>query len=91
MHFKVQWFLFFYRWQEAVENAYCIGGFKMSSLDKVSDKDAVKALRTPPPNWSLEADQELAQFLKEHINKQEIALGSISRFVDEVKVSSVSF
>ena len=50
----------------------------------------MRQLSSPPPKWSLDADEELAKFMAEHVNKQEASLGNISRYVESVQVSSVS-
>lgn len=60
------------------------------SIEKYTDKEAVRQLSSPPPKWSLEADEELAKFMADHVNKQEASLGNISRYVESVQVSSVS-
>ena len=60
------------------------------SIEKYADKEAVQQLSSPPPNWSLDADEELAKFMADHVNKHEASLGNISRYVESVQVSSVS-
>lgn len=59
------------------------------SLDKYADRDAMRQLSTPAPKWCIEADEELARFLSEHINQQEAHLGNISRYVDHITASTV--
>ena len=54
-------------------------------------KEAVNQLSTPPPKWGLEADEELAKFMADHVNNHEASLGNISRYVENVQVSSVSY
>ena len=60
------------------------------SIERYADKEAMRQLSSPPPKWSLDADEELAKFMAEHVNKQEASLGNISRYVESVQVSSVS-
>ena len=60
------------------------------SIEKYADKEAMRQLSCPPPKWSLDADEELAKFMADHVNKQEASLGNISRYVESVQVSSVS-
>ena len=59
------------------------------ALEKYADKDAMKQLSSPAPKWNIEADEELARFLSEHINRQEAHLGNVSRYVDHITVSTV--
>jgi len=75
---------------EAVEVSYALQLTAPPVIDKYGDKDAMKELSTPPPKWNLDADEELAKFLADHVNKHEASLGSISRFVENIEVSSVS-
>ena len=60
------------------------------SIEKYADKEAMQQLSAPPPKWNLDADEELAKFMADHINKHEASLGNISRYVESVQVSSVS-
>ena len=60
------------------------------SVERHGDKDAMHQLSAPPPKWSLEADEELAKFMADHVNKHEAFLGNASRYVESVQVSSVS-
>lgn len=61
------------------------------SIERYEDKEAVNQLSTPPPKWGLEADEELAKFMADHVNNHEASLGNISRYVENVQVSSVSY
>jgi hypothetical protein len=72
-----------------VELSYTLRLTEPPVIDKHADKEAMKQLSTPPAKWNLEADEELAKFLAEHINKQEASLGNISRYVESIEVSSV--
>ena len=60
------------------------------SIEKYADKEAMQQLSAPPPKWNLDADEELAKFMADHVNKHEASLGNISRYVESVQVSSVS-
>lgn len=77
-------------WQEAVEVCYALRISDPPSIEKYADKEAMRQLSCPPPKWSLDADEELAKFMADHVNKQEASLGNISRYVESVQVSSVS-
>ena len=60
------------------------------AVEASADKEAMKQLATPPPKWSLEADEQLARFLADRLNQQESNLGNVSQYVDSIEVSSVS-
>jgi len=77
-------------WQDAVEVCYALRISDPPSIERYADKEAMRQLSSPPPKWSLDADEELAKFMAEHVNKQEASLGNISRYVESVQVSSVS-
>ena len=79
-----------YSWQDAVEVCYALRISDPPSIERYADKEAMRQLSSPPPKWSLDADEELAKFMAEHVNKQEASLGNISRYVESVQVSSVS-
>ncbi|XP_068728218.1 E3 ubiquitin-protein ligase HECTD3-like [Montipora capricornis] len=75
-------------WQEAVEICYSLRVSEPPSIERYEDKEAVRQLSSPPPKWCLEADEELAKFMAEHVNNHEASLGNISRYVESVQVSS---
>lgn len=75
-------------WQEAVEVCYSLRISDPPSIEKYADKEAMRQLSSPPPKWSLDADEELAKFMANHLNKHEASLGNISRYVESVQVSS---
>lgn len=77
-------------WQEAVEMCYALRISEPPSIERYEDKEVVRQLSCPPPKWSLEADEELAKFMADHVNNHEALLGNISRYVESVQVSSVS-
>lgn len=89
-HEEIVSFFDFYRWQDAVEVCYALRISDPPSIERYADKEAMRQLSSPPPKWSLDADEELAKFMSEHVNKQEASLGNISRYVESVQVSSVS-
>lgn len=78
-------------WESAVESFYSLNISRSKSLEQHADLEAVKRLKTPPPNWSLEADEELARFINQNntIQKDTI-LGNISQYVESIEVSSES-
>ena len=80
-----------YSWQGAVEMCYALRISEPPSIERYADKEAVRQLCSPPPKWSLDADEELAKFMADHVNKHEASLGNISRYVESIQVSSVSF
>ena len=49
-------------WLEAVEQTYVLRISRQSQLTNCCDEE-MKRLQTLPPGWSLEADEELAQFM----------------------------
>ena len=51
-----------YNWLKAVELVCPLQIVEVPSL-KNQDEETMATLRTPPPGWSMEADEELAQFL----------------------------
>ncbi|XP_048588290.1 E3 ubiquitin-protein ligase HECTD3-like isoform X2 [Nematostella vectensis] len=75
-------------WSEAVEMFYTLRLSKPPAIEKYGDREAMRQLTNPPPKWSLEADEELAKFLADHMNKMDANLGSISHYVDGIEVSS---
>lgn len=75
-------------WQEAVEMCYSLRISDPPSIEKYADKEAMQQLSAPPPKWNLDADEDLAKFMADHINKHEASLGNISRYVESVQVSS---
>ncbi len=54
------------------------------------DEEEMKKLQTPPPGWSLEADEELAFFLSQHgVNTSSLGTGvQGSEYFTQVEVSS---
>lgn len=75
-------------WQGAVEMCYALRISEPPSIERYADKEAVRQLCSPPPKWSLDADEELAKFMADHVNKHEASLGNISRYVESIQVSS---
>lgn len=52
--------------------------------------EGIERLRTPPPNWSLEADEELVKFLTHHCKSHDQCMGGASKYIESVTVSTVS-
>ena len=73
-----------------MEICYALRISEPPSFERYEDKEAVHQLSSPPPKWSLEADEELAKFMADHVNKHEASLGNVSRYVESIQVSSVS-
>ncbi|KAK2156588.1 hypothetical protein LSH36_209g02031 [Paralvinella palmiformis] len=55
-----------------------------------SDPDAVERLSTVPPNWTLHHDEDLGQFLCHHLDSSKEHQGTVSSYVESIKVSSTS-
>lgn len=51
--------------------------------------EAVRRLHEMPPNWAIEHDEDLAQFLGGHVEVDNEHLGSIKNYVESVNVSSL--
>lgn len=78
-------------WESAVESYYSLNISHSDSLEKQADLTAIKKLKTPPPNWNLEADEELGRFINQNNTIQkETVLGNISQYVESIEVSSES-
>ena len=60
-------------------------------LPSNADEEAISQLNTPPPNWSLEADEELVRFLVDHCKNHDLYIGGASKYVESVTVSTVCF
>ena len=48
----------------------------------------VEKLQEMPANWTLDHDEDLAQFLSDHVEVDNENLGSIKNFVESIDVSS---
>lgn len=60
------------------------------SLPSNVDATAVSNLSNPPPNWSLEADEELVRFLVENCQSHDLSMNGANKYVDSIAVSTVS-
>ena len=60
------------------------------SLPSNVDTTAVSNLSNPPPNWSLEADEELVRFLVENCQSHDLSMNGANKYVDNIAVSTVS-
>ncbi|XP_057298971.1 E3 ubiquitin-protein ligase HECTD3-like [Hydractinia symbiolongicarpus] len=76
-----------YRWQNVVENSYMLH-ILPTSLPPNADEAAISRLSNPPPNWSLEADEELVRFLVDHCKTYDQQVGGASKYVESVTVST---
>ncbi|XP_077981106.1 E3 ubiquitin-protein ligase HECTD3-like isoform X2 [Glandiceps talaboti] len=74
-------------WEGVVETKYSLQLKKNYRLSD-GDEEAMTKLQTPPTNWTIEYDEELAKFLCEHTQERSENLGSVSQYVDSVDVSS---
>lgn len=78
-------------WESAVELYYSLNISRSEALDEQADVQAMKKLKTPPQNWSLEADEELTRFINQNNTFQkETGLGNVSQYVESIEVSSES-
>ncbi|XP_046853196.1 E3 ubiquitin-protein ligase HECTD3-like [Xenia sp. Carnegie-2017] len=80
------------RWEDVIDNSYSLKiSLNKKTLQRQADLEAMKKLKIPPPNWSLELDEELGRFICENVNIQkEEALGTLSQYVESIEVSSQS-
>lgn len=62
-----------------------------TSLPPNADEAAICRLSNPPPNWSLEADEELVRFLVDHCKTYDQQVGGASKYVESVTVSTVLY
>ncbi|XP_053738800.1 E3 ubiquitin-protein ligase HECTD3 [Synchiropus splendidus] len=77
------------RWEQVVdvENALFLG-----AKPKVAEGDeaAIQKLRSVPPTWTYECDEDLVHCFYEHIGKEDENLGSVKQCVTSIEVSSCS-
>ena len=75
-----------------MEHEYSVQLPKAKSVRHVCPyhEQATVRLQSVPPTWTLEHDEDLAQFLCAHIELHNDMLGSIKNFVESVDVSSTS-
>ncbi|XP_070563097.1 E3 ubiquitin-protein ligase HECTD3-like isoform X2 [Ptychodera flava] len=74
-------------WEGVIEQKYSLQ-LKRNCRIADCDENAMQKLQTPPTNWTIEYDEELAKFLCEHIQQGGENLGSVSQYVESVDVSS---
>ena len=55
-----------------------------------SDLEAVEKFRSVPSNWSIDHDEDLAQFLCAHTDADNENLGSVKNYVESISVSTFS-
>ena len=82
--------MFVYRnvsWEQVVEYSYSLKTQRKVAMSP-ADSVAVERLRSTPPNWTLDYDEELAQFLADNTEPDNDNLGSIKNYVEKVSVSS---
>ena len=79
----------FFRWEAVVECSYSLIALK-ETADAIAPRDEILCtqLQDLPPTWTLENDEDLAQFLTSFIQSNNENLGSIKSFVEHVAVSS---
>lgn len=76
-----------YKWQNLVDTNYMLH-ILPASLPINIDMDATTRLSEPPPNWSLEADEELVRFLVDHCKIHDQYLGGTSKFITSITAST---
>ncbi|ELU04919.1 hypothetical protein CAPTEDRAFT_168000 [Capitella teleta] len=77
-------------WKEVVEANYSVGIRCQQGVIKPSDEAVVDRMRSVPTNWTLDHDEELAQFLASHTCTDNDNLGSIKNYVESISVSTFS-
>jgi E3 ubiquitin-protein ligase HECTD3 len=73
-----------------IESNYCVAIKSQRGVVKPADEDAVQKLRSIHANWTLDHDEELAQFLATHTCTDNDNLGSIKNYVESINVSTFS-
>ena len=75
-----------------MENEYSLLGSARARLPAMPapQTDAMERLCSVPSNWTIEHDENLAQFLCCHLEVQNDQLGSIKDYVESIDVSSFS-
>ncbi len=76
-------------WLRVVEQSYSLSFNKPRPLENF-DEDEMRKLQTPPPGWSLEADEELAQFLARRKAKFHSGAGTVKGSEYFVKIDASS-
>jgi len=76
-----------FRWQHVVENSYKLQ-VSPPSLPPNCDHEAINHLSKPPPNWSLEADEELVRFLVDNCKNHDLYTNGANKYVESVTVST---
>ena len=87
------WIVHGSRWEDVVDTTYCLHLNDHRPVISAVDKEAVDRLREPPAGWSMNHDEELAQFLcGETFSQSDVAgnLGCIRDYVESIAVSSYS-
>ena len=88
-HTMYIYFAYNYSWEEVVEysKSVLLGA---PPIIMPQDKEASQKLCHVPPNWSLDTDEDLGQFMCHHLDTDNEHLGSIKNYVESIKVSSSS-
>ena len=76
-------------WLRAVEQMCSLQLVKPPPLSN-SDEEEMSKLRTPPPGWNLEADEELAQFIAKHVLNAELSGAGVTGCEHFTKVEASS-
>lgn len=76
-------------WLKAVEQSSSLQILQPPPLSNF-DKEEMQRLQTPPPGWSLEADEELGQFIVQTVNSADLTSAGVqgSEYFQRVEVSS---
>lgn len=77
-------------WEKVVEHEFVLKLGQNTCVVASPDDQMINLLRSVPANWTIHHDEVLAQFLCQHIEKENINLGCIKDYVESIDVSSMS-
>ncbi|XP_071984721.1 E3 ubiquitin-protein ligase HECTD3 [Engystomops pustulosus] len=77
------------RWEDVVDATYSMRLGRKTRITE-PDADAVQKLRSVPPSWTYECDEDLVHFLHERVGKEDESLGNMKQFVESINVSSAT-
>ncbi len=84
--------LFFSRWEEVVESTHSLSAqsarMRATAAASSDRPKRLGPLQVVPPNWTIEHDEDLAQFIGSHMDTDNEHLGSIKNYVNSIHVSS---
>ena len=79
-----------YSWDEVVEHHYGVNIKGQHGRPAPCDQQAVDKFHLVPPNWSIDHDEDLAQFLCANTDTENENLGAVKNYVESVNVSTYS-